>query len=313
MKTIWTHASKAHPCPICGKEDWCTFGDRAMLCQRVESPKPHSKGGWFHFYDGPKPRYVPATRPAPKGIDASKMIQDFRSKQSRSIEWLASDLHVSIESLRSLDVAWSQQYKAWAFPMSDHDGKQVGIRLRADNGFKWAVEGSRGGIFLPNVTTCNAMLETKIAFLPEGPTDTAAGLSMGLLTIGRSNNNSGGDIIKLALKRLGIYKAVVIADNDEMKYKKIKCERCRGTGGSPTATEDGSPCDVCNGLGYIEDKSTGFLPGIDGAMKLKKEIGVPSVIWMPPSPIKDLREFYKKGGTSKDILSAIKNKIWSRK
>lgn len=277
-KSIWSHASPQHPCPICGKTDWCTFGDRAMLCQRVESEKPHAKGGWFHFYDGPKPRYVPAARPAPKGIDAAKVMQTFKSNAGRSIEWLASDLHVSISSLVALGVTWSQQHKAWAFPMSDQDGNQIGIRLRADNGFKWAVEGSRAGVFMPDVTTCNSFPEPRCAFLPEGPTDTAAGLSMGLLTIGRPNNNSGGDFIRLALKRLGIYKAVIVSDNDEEKQ-------------------------IGNRIGR---------PGIEGAMKLKKEIGVPSVIWMPPSPIKDMREFYKKGGTAKTILSAVKNKIWSR-
>ena len=153
--------------------------------------------------------------------------------------------------------------------MKNGAGNIVGIRLRKADGFKWAVTGSRQGIFIPNSDP------QKIAYLPEGPTDTAAMLTMGLFAIGRPSCNSGNEYIKEALKRLHISRVVVVADNDEIKAGNRR-------------------------------------PGLEGAIKLKRFLGLPSVIWMPPSPIKDVREFLGKGGTKQMIESEIKNKVWSR-
>ena len=275
---IWAHATKKNPCPICGKEDWCTFGEKAMLCQRVESNKPHSKGGWFHYYDQQKSnlqvtfRPLPS-RPAPAELDAESFMDSLSGRGV--VSDLAQSLGVSNESLELLGAAYSAQHKAWAFPMSDSDGKFIGVRLRNSEGQKWAVTGSRQGIFLPK---SNFQVTPKVAYLPEGPTDTAALLSMGLFAIGRPTCMSGNELIAQALKRIGIYKAVIISDNDGIKQ-----------------------------LGNKEAR-----PGIVGAQKLKKELKISSVIWMPPAPIKDVREFYKRGGTVQQIESEIKNKVWSK-
>ena len=275
MSSIWSHATPKNPCPICGKTDWCTFGDKAMLCQRVESSKPHAKGGWFHFYENApsRPLFIPKARPAPAQIDAGRVMSQLIS--NRHISELAELLGVSQASLTRLGAAWSAKDKAWAFPMSDGDGNRIGIRLRNDDAQKWTVTGSRQGVFLPNIAEEHGI---KVAYLPEGPTDTAALLTMGLFAIGRPTCNSGNEIVLATLKRLGIYKAVIIADNDELKQ-----------------------------LGPRE----GY-PGIDGAAKLKKELRLASVIWMPPSPLKDVRAFLQKGGTAQIIESEIKNKIWSK-
>jgi hypothetical protein len=275
MSGIWQHATTKNPCPICGKGDWCTFGERAMLCQRVESDRPHSKGGWFHFYEDKKlrPVYIPKAKPAPSQIDAAGVMDSL--KPLRKCGELAATLGVSTQSLQALNVKWSAQHKAWAFPMSDGDGKHIGIRLRNDEGKKWAVTGSRQGIFIPNLPDDHGI---KVAFLPEGPTDTAAFLTMGLFAIGRPTCMSGNDQVREALLRLGIYKAVIVADNDDLKT-----------------------------LGQRE----GY-PGIEGAMKLKKELKLTSCIWTPPSPLKDARAFLNKGGTAAVIESEIKTKVWSK-
>lgn len=271
--SIWAHATKLNPCPICGKDDYCTFGDRAMLCQRVESKWPALKGGWYHYYGESRPEYIPQAKAAPKSIDAKKMLTEWNTNGPMidCVPFRAGEIGVSTESLKNLGTVYSFKHNALAFPMSDGGGKYIGIRLRNSAGFKWAVPGSRQGIFIPNCL----MHETKICYLPEGPTDTAALLTMGLFAIGRPTCNSGNDHIKVALKRLGIYRAVIIADNDELK-------------------------------------ATGNRPGLDGARKLKKELGLASVIWMPPSPLKDVRQFLNKGGTRQMIESEIKNKIWSK-
>ena len=276
MSQIWEHASKKNPCPICKRDNWCTFGERAMLCQRVESTHPASKGGWYHFYDNNvKPVYVPKAKAPPRQIDAHSMLFNWRKTTGElDIKSLAGNLGGHFAALVSMGVAYSARYGAWAFPMFDGDGSMIGIRLRNDEGFKWAVTGSRQGIFLPSPL----VKVQPIAFLPEGPTDTAAGLSLGLYTIGRPTCMSGNDQVKAALKRLGIHRAVIVSDNDELKQ-----------------------------LGPREGR-----PGIEGAAKIKKELGISSIIWIPPAPIKDLREFLNKGGTKELIESSIKNKVWSK-
>ncbi len=215
---------------------------------------------------------IPKPKPAPAQIDAKGILLKYKSKRSRTE--LAHELGVSCESLDALQVEWSELSSAWAFPMFDGAGQMIGIRLRNAQGQKWAVTGSRQGIFLPSNLVTNGN-HPKIAFLPEGPTDTAALLTLGFCAIGRPTCNSGNDLIAQTLKRLGIYRVVVVSDNDSIKV-------------------------------------TGQRPGIEGAMKLKKELKLSSVIWMPPAPIKDVREYLNKGGTKQMIESDIRCKVWTK-
>ena len=275
MSGIWQHATKENPCVVCGKPDWCSFGHRAMLCQRVESKFPHSKGGWFHWYGESKPEYIPQPKAAPARINAAQMIKRWSAcgPTIDTLQFESERLGVTKDSLISLGACYAHEKKAYAFPMSDGLGGYIGIRLRNAQGFKWAVPGSRQGIFLPVVPADSQL--PRIAYLPEGPTDTAACLTLGLFAIGRPTCNSGNEFIAQALRRLQIYRVVIVADNDEQKIN-------------------------------------GKRPGLEGAIKLKKELGLNSVIWMPPAPIKDVREFVNKGGTRQMIESEIKNKIWSK-
>jgi hypothetical protein len=273
---IWPHANAQQPCPICHKIDWCTFGDRAALCQRVESPHPAKNGGWYHFFEdipNAKPLIV-APKKEPKQIDAAKMMRRWYSNTHRSqYEELASSIKVAADSLVDLGAGWSPEHKAWAFPMFDGDNNVIGIRLRNLDGDKWAITGSRQGIFQPEYWDG----DSNICYLPEGPTDTAALLSLGLFAIGRPTCNGGNDMIKEALRRLQIFRVVIVSDNDEIK-------------------------------------ATGKRPGLEGAMKLKKELGLASVIWMPPSPCKDVREFVRNNGASArtQIESDINQKVWNK-
>lgn len=276
---IWRHATTKAPCPICRKTDWCTFGDRAMLCQRVASEHPHDKGGWYHFYGEPNPEYVPREprKAPPKRIDADTVMRRLRREtQPFHFNVLAQKLGVTNESLYCLGAAWHAELNAWAFPMYDTEGEIVGIRLRNKAGFKWTVTGSLTGVFMSIYEPDNV----EYALLPEGPTDTAAAISMGYFALGRPTCTGGNDIIKATLRRLGIYKAVIVADNDEMKK-----------------------------LGPKEGR-----PGNEGAQKLKAELGLKSVIFTPPSPLKDIRELAGRGLERGRLIieASIKNKIWSK-
>jgi hypothetical protein len=245
-----------------------------MLCQRVESAHAHPKGGWYHFYDSKvKPEFIPKPKEAPRTIDAEAIMNKYKvGTREFQYQALAASLGVNWVALVGVGAAWAYDYNAWAFPMRNGFGDTVGIRLRNMEGFKWAISGSRQGVFLPETSVHVA----QPAFLPEGPTDTAALLSLGLYTIGRPTNQTGGEHLKVALKRLKINSVVIVADNDAMKR-----------------------------LGTREGR-----PGIEGAQKLAKELKMKHCIWIPPT--KDARDFVKRGGTKTMIESDLKNKVWSK-
>jgi len=120
----------------------------------------------------------------------------------------AASLGVSAASLTAVGAAWAVQHAAWAFPMCDGYGNVVGIRMRNER-VKFAVRGSRQGIFLSNVTAQKAL------FVCEGPTDTAAAVGLGLFAVGRPNCCCGGPEIKAYARRHECSRVVVISDNDK--------------------------------------------------------------------------------------------------
>ena len=238
---------------------------------RVESAHPSRDGGWYHFDAPRKLRPLPARKSA-KPIDVTAMMDEMAGTPIQTIQSLADDLNVHIGSLETLDVAWSDKFQAYAVPMRDGEGKDIGIHLRNRDGEKWAVKGSRNGLFIPQVD------KQEIVYLPEGMSNTAALLTMGLYAIGRPSCNTGVEFLREYLQRIKVYRAVIVADNDEIK-------------------------------------STGKRPGIEGANKLKKELGLKSVVLIPPSPFKDVRQLLKSVGaeTARAIIQCdIQNKIWSK-
>lgn len=186
------------------------IGTQFILCNRVASDKPQPGGGWLHLLDS---RPAATLRPMPK---PPKPVRSFsgtleqwaRETPHLALLGLAQALGVSPEALASLRAVYAKPHRAWAFPMCDAAGKVIGIRLRAEDGRKWAVRGSRQGIFLPEVEPHPPV------FICEGPTDTAAALTLGVFAIGRPSCNCGADEIRAACKRFGIFRAVIVADHD---------------------------------------------------------------------------------------------------
>ena len=235
---------------------------------RVESAHPLKNGGWFHPFGDSKPqRPVPPVPQVKPIINPAKLLREWWTAGNTiqlSPVALAQSLGVSSQALISLGCVWAPPHRAWAFPMRDGYGEITGIRLRSDDGRKWAVRGSKQGIFIPDTDL------QPVVYLTEGPTSTAAALTLGLYAIGRPSCSTGGLEIKVALKRLKVSRAVIVADND--------------------------------------DKPNGLRPGYDGAVKLASEIGIKRVIWSPPT--KDIRDFLSAGGTRQIIESEIKNFVW---
>jgi len=101
---------------------------------------------------------------------------------------LSKELGVSVQSLRRLGVG--SNGAGYTFPMSDAEGKVIGLRTRYPSGGKAAEKGSRNGLFIPADLPDDGLL-----LICEGPSDTAAALDLGFAAIGRANYGTGGPMV----------------------------------------------------------------------------------------------------------------------
>jgi DNA primase len=96
--------------------------------------------------------------------------------------------------------------------MSDPAGNVLGIRLRRPDGFKFAVRGSKEGLFIPSPVEA----KRSRLLICEGPTDTAALMDMGFANVVGRPSCAGG--IKLLVKLVRCWntrQVVIFSDGDE--------------------------------------------------------------------------------------------------
>jgi hypothetical protein len=214
----FTRVSKSQPCPVCKKSDWCrVFADGWVECMRVQSDRPAKSGGWMHGQCPVPLRMtprVPRSAPPPT-INATKLMREWlAATTATALAEFAASLGVSTASLVAVGAAWAAPHAAWAFPMCDGYGNVVGIRLRNEKG-KFAVRGSRQGIFTTTDHGPQTTVPQKTLFVCEGPTDTAAAVELGLFAVGRPNCCCGGPEIKVFARRHNCRRVVIISDNDK--------------------------------------------------------------------------------------------------
>jgi len=211
--------TKMNPCPICRQAglrgiDWCRiFADGWIECMRVQSDRPAKSGGWMHSQRelSPGPSREPCRFvPPPPIINATKLHRDWLAATTPvALAVFAQELGLSVAALKATGAAWAAPHASWAFPMCDGYGNTLGIRLRANDGRKSAVRGSKQGIFIANVPPQPTL------FVCEGPTDTAAAVELGLFAVGRPNCCCGGADIKIFARRHQCHRVVVVSDNDK--------------------------------------------------------------------------------------------------
>ncbi len=162
-------------------------------------------------FDSFKPRSFnpPQPRETPPLPNAAEMLRQWKHETDfDDLDLHAFELGVSAASLMALGCAWAAPYQAWAFPMKDSRQNTVGIRLRAKDGRKWAVKGSKEGLFYKDLA------KRRTTFVCEGPTDAAAGLTLDLNIVGRpSCQGAVKEIVKL-IDAIESKDVVIISDND---------------------------------------------------------------------------------------------------
>ncbi len=221
LRAKWARVRPDHPCQICGKPDWCLIAPDggAAICARVESSKRCGEAGWLHrLRDDPwrlARRFVRSislapTLPARTDL-AAMAIACQAAMRPEGLNQLAGDLGLSTDSLSQLNIGWSSQYRAWTFPMVDASGAVLGIRLRRPNGFKFAVRGSKEGLFIPK----QSETDQSPLLIAEGITDVAALWDMGFRHIvGRPSCTGGVRLLCDLVRRRRRPEVVIIADRD---------------------------------------------------------------------------------------------------
>ena len=282
-KDGWIRTSKQQLCPVCQSPDWCTISPDGSLCccMRTESGWGVKNGGWIHkLTDMPsvppphraRPAELPAT--AEPVIDWGKMLTNFRAGTDLdAVRRHAADLGVSAESLLRLGITWAAAHRAWAFPMFDERARVVGIRLRSEDGSKWAVRGSHQGLFWPT----GQIPTNKPVLICEGPTDTAAMLDLHFFAIGRPSCSGCVEMLTNVLHDCDV---VVVGDRD-----------------TPKKRPDG----------------TTWLPGREGAENLADALVVAKarsvLIIYPPARFKDARDWRKGGATHSLVETMVAQKM----
>jgi hypothetical protein len=280
----WTRVTKQFPCPVCGKDDYCSVSEDGAIghCMREPSDWPCRSakiGGWFHkLSELTVPRPAPKPKPEEKPVraeDFEPLADECRVRVTRDmVEWLSTDLGLSTLALDVLYVGWHAKYLAYTFPMRDAERRIIGLQVRARDGKKWSVPGSSGGLFWPagiDVAAANMLL------LPEGASSCGACYDLGYDCIGRFNCDGRIDLIAEVVSKCRQDALIVlVADNDEE---------------------------------HLRLDGTTYYPGQDGARKVAEAI-LPKrrrlKIIKPPRH-KDMRVWLLDGATRAAVDMVIKN------
>lgn len=219
MNSNWHNVSRREPCPVCHKPDWCTISnDGAMcVCRRVESDRPARSGvGWIHRLgvdnrcrcrmESKTSILHLDTTPTPDFAAIHAAFDGHPDMQ----EGLAFGLGLDGASFAALDVRYDAAKECMSFPMRNPQGEITGLRYRhLATGRKWSEKGSRDGLFMPREPE-----RTEHLVITEGPTDTAAALSLGLNAVGRSSCLSGVSLIRDLVHARQIRRVTIVADHD---------------------------------------------------------------------------------------------------
>lgn len=208
----YARVSRSRPCPICEKPDWCLLardGSHAICARVAVGGVFCGEPGWKHDLTNATPTTIPGHVREKAQFDASAYAIAFeRAITTDQLADLSADLGVSVESLRRLRTGWCTEHDAPAFPMWQR-GQICGIRIRTRDA-KFCIRDSTNGFFLPRGVDGSEDL-----YIVEGPTDTAAGLDLGLDIIGKPNATACTDELLRYLLAKQPETVVFIGENDE--------------------------------------------------------------------------------------------------
>lgn len=269
----WQGYKDHETCPVCDHKGHCGHTeDGAVRCMRVQEPPADwrrvkdtdAEGGTvFRRSDEPvlrSPLRQPkkATGPYPDRIDDARRCSENISDQQ--VQQLAEELGVTPDSLRSIGVGWDKTQGSFTFPEKDADRRVIGVNRRHLDGSKKMPHGHHRGLVIP--AGFDSMPDP--VFVPEGPTDVAAHLTIGLNAVGRPSNTGGVKHLAELLKD----RAVIFV------------------------------------LGEQDQRDDGDYPGLKGAHAVARGLssawGKPVQWAMPPDKAKDVRAWLNGQASADD-------------
>ena len=291
----WVDVSKAEPCPICGKPDWCSRkpDGSAVLCHRSSAGMvpPGWKEGTrtntgviFDNLDAESFRSLALETPANETARRRTMSSDQWDRLARNrarnatehVERLAELLGVSVDSLEALSVGWDNTARAWTTPHRNGGGEITGLAVRysepwTDSEGKVRSKGSEFGTKLGLFFDPGSWSRGNgPVFVPEGASDVAALMTMDLASVGRPSNTGGVDQLVELLRGFDVERPVVI-------------------------------------VGERDQKPDGLFPGRDGARNTARELAGRlgrKVGWaFPPDDAKDSRGWFNAVRSTDDTKS----------
>lgn len=212
------HREKSPSCAVYSDHFYC-FGCHAsgdvigyvMLRDNIKFKEAIEKlsGGNSVTIQAQQWKPLPAPRETPPLAGAELMIEQWKTETDiDDLDLMAFELGVSLSSLISIECVWASKHNAWAFPMRDRNMHTVGIRLRDKSGKKWAVKGSKEGLFYGSITS------GRTTWICEGPTDACAGMTLDLNIIGRPSCQGAVKELVGFLENLRPKEVIIISDND---------------------------------------------------------------------------------------------------
>lgn len=221
----WMRVTRSNPCAVCGGADWCTrSADGAVaMCMRIESPREARGGGWIHRTSAGPLRLPPVQATMPVADWSRKAREMFEHQAARHARWqLAEHLGVDAVALERLGVGVSPDGSFTSWPERDATGRTIGIVRRYPDGTKKHMSGGNAGLYIPRDWNSAA----GPILLPEGGSDTAALLTMGLCAIGRPSCTGGVALLTELLKRHLERAVVVLGENDRKPERLGMISQC---------------------------------------------------------------------------------------
>lgn len=296
-KSDWKRVSRTQRCPICDGADNCSVSSDggAVWCGRVEqgSQRQNAGGQFLHLLgDGQQRRDErsyehPSHRRQRRAAEKPMARPDFdhiartafcRPDAVQRRQELAAVLGVSTTALEQLRVGpWGlKDGLHWLFPERDASGRIIGLNRRYRNGDKKTWPSSdRGLIYCDNWQAFEGPV-----YLVEGPSDTAAMLSLGLCVVGRPSNTGGVEhLVELLTPLPSDRELIVLGENDRKSHDSLK----------PKAMARHRPdCEGCSQC----------WPGLFGAQqtatRLAAELRRSVQIAFPPNDSKDVRDMVRR-------------------
>jgi len=221
--------SKHHPCPICGKADWCLVASdgSVAICPRIESNRRAGQAGYLHILgdgsdgsdgsdggDGVKqPLSISILTSSIRDFSTLARQYQIEAENTGKIKLIAKDIDLSSESLHRFGVGWSSRESASIWPLSDATGRIIGLNRRFADGSKRIIYGHKAGLYMPVDLPHNLM--ENLLLICEGGSDAVAGLDLGFWSIGRFSCTHGAGLLKNLVQHRQPAEVIIVADCDE--------------------------------------------------------------------------------------------------